>query len=137
MTLVRRSDGRVRFLVRENLADGDEEIVEYGDEDDLAILCTDQYTISDGIDESDEIDDQRRAEYSAQREHVDTESGGPLIRSALVRTYTDNETTLERNKHQPVACVRHDRHSQVLCPLVASGHEDTKDAREQQRHNPT
>ena len=55
MTLVRRSDGRVRFLVRENLADGDEDIGEYGDEDDPAILCTDQYSISDGIDESDEI----------------------------------------------------------------------------------
>ena len=46
VTLVRRSDGRVRFLVRENLADGDEELVEYGDEDDPAILCTDQYTIT-------------------------------------------------------------------------------------------
>ena len=56
MTLVRRSDGRVRFLVRENLADGDEEIVEYGDEDDPAILCIDQYTIYDGIDVYDEID---------------------------------------------------------------------------------
>nr|ABQ75995.1 ISH4-type transposase [uncultured haloarchaeon] len=56
VTLVRRSDGRVRFLVHENLADVDEEIVEYGDEDDPAILCTDQYTIYDGIDESDEID---------------------------------------------------------------------------------
>ncbi len=56
MTFVRRSDGRVRFLVRENLADVGEEIVEYGDEDDPAILCTDQHTISDGIDESDEID---------------------------------------------------------------------------------
>ena len=38
--LVRRSDGRVRFLVRENLEDVDEDIVEYGDEDDPAILCT-------------------------------------------------------------------------------------------------
>jgi hypothetical protein len=40
VTLVRRSDGRVQFLVRENLADGDEEIIEYDDEDDPAILCT-------------------------------------------------------------------------------------------------
>jgi hypothetical protein len=31
-------------------------MVEYGDEDGLAILCTDQYNIYDGIDESDEID---------------------------------------------------------------------------------
>jgi transposase-like protein len=56
VTLVRRSDGRVRFLVREDLEDVDEDIVEYGDEDDLAILCTDQYSISDGIDEHNEID---------------------------------------------------------------------------------
>ena len=56
VTPVCRSDGRVRFLVRENLEDVDEEIVEYGDEDDPAILCTDQYSIYDGIDESDEID---------------------------------------------------------------------------------
>ena len=34
VTLVRRSDERVQFLVRENLEDGDENIVEYGDEDD-------------------------------------------------------------------------------------------------------
>ncbi len=56
MTLVRRSDGRVRFLVCEDLEDVNEDIVEYGDEDDLVILCTDQYSISDGIDEHDEID---------------------------------------------------------------------------------
>jgi hypothetical protein len=56
VTLVGRSDGRVRFLVREDLEDVDEDIVEYGDEDDLAILCTDQYSIYDGIDEHDEID---------------------------------------------------------------------------------
>ena len=56
MTLVRRSDGRVRFLVREDLEDIDEDIVEYGDEDDPAILCTDQYSIYDGIDEYDGID---------------------------------------------------------------------------------
>jgi len=56
VTLVRRSDGRVRFLVRENLEDVNEDIVEYGDENDPAILCTDQYTIYDGIDEHNEID---------------------------------------------------------------------------------
>ena len=37
------------------IRDVDEDIVEYGDEDDPAILCTDQYTIYDGIDEYDEI----------------------------------------------------------------------------------
>jgi transposase-like protein len=57
VTLVRRSDGRVRFLVRGDLEDVDEDIVEYGDEDDLAILCTDQYSIYDGIDEHDEHDE--------------------------------------------------------------------------------
>ena len=56
MTLVRRSDGRVWFLVRKTLEDVDEDIVEYGDEDDPAILCTDQYSIYDGINEYDEID---------------------------------------------------------------------------------
>jgi transposase-like protein len=56
VTLVRRSDGRVRFLVRENLEDVDENIVKYGDEDDSAILCTDQYNIYDEIEEYDEID---------------------------------------------------------------------------------
>jgi hypothetical protein len=56
VTLVCRSDGQVRFLVCEDLGDVDEDIVAYGDEDYTAILCTDQYTISDGIDESDEID---------------------------------------------------------------------------------
>ena len=35
VTLVRRSDGRVRFLVREDAEDVDEDIVEYGDEDGL------------------------------------------------------------------------------------------------------
>jgi hypothetical protein len=54
MTLVRRSDGRVLSLVRENPEDVDEDIVEYGDEDGPAILCTDQYSIYDGIDEYDE-----------------------------------------------------------------------------------
>jgi hypothetical protein len=56
VTLVRRSDGRVRFLVREDLEDADEDVVEYGDEVDPAILCTDQYSIYDGIAEYDEID---------------------------------------------------------------------------------
>jgi transposase-like protein len=56
VTLVRRSDGQVRFPVREDLEDVDEDIVEYGDEDDPAILCTDQYSIYDGIDEYDGID---------------------------------------------------------------------------------
>ena len=54
MTLVRRSDGRVRFLVRENLQDADEEIAEYGDGS--VILCTDQYDIYDGIEAHDGVD---------------------------------------------------------------------------------
>ena len=54
MTLVRRSDGRVRFLVRENLQDADEEIAEYGDES--VILCTNQYDIYDGIEAHDGVD---------------------------------------------------------------------------------
>ena len=45
MTLVRRSDGRVRFLVCKDLQDADEDIAEYGDGS--VILCTDGYTIYD------------------------------------------------------------------------------------------
>ena len=41
VTPVRRSDGRVRFLIREDLENVDEDIVGYGDENDSAILCTD------------------------------------------------------------------------------------------------
>ena len=41
----------------------DENIIEYGDEDDLAILCTDQYSIYDGIDEHNEIDDHLAINY--------------------------------------------------------------------------
>jgi len=41
-------------LVRDDLEDVDENIVEYGDE--TVIICTDQYSIYDGIDEYDEID---------------------------------------------------------------------------------
>ena len=54
MTLVRRSDGRARYLVRETLQDVDEEIAELGDGS--VILCTDDYTIYDDIDEYDGID---------------------------------------------------------------------------------
>jgi hypothetical protein len=51
---LRRADGRVRFLVREDLQDVDEEIAEYGDGS--VILCTDDYTIYDDIDDFDGID---------------------------------------------------------------------------------
>ena len=54
MTLVRRSDGRVRFLVRENLQNVDEDIAEYGDES--VILCTDDYGIYNDIEDNDGID---------------------------------------------------------------------------------
>lgn len=56
VTLIRWGDGRVRFLVRENLEYVDKDVVKYGDGDELAILCTDQYSIYDEIDEYDEID---------------------------------------------------------------------------------
>jgi len=54
VTLVRRSDGRARYLVQETLEDVDEEIAELGDGS--VILCTDDYSIYDDIDEYDEID---------------------------------------------------------------------------------
>ena len=44
-------------ILRENLENADEDIVEYGDKNNPATLCTDQYSISNGIDEYDEIDD--------------------------------------------------------------------------------
>ena len=54
MTLVRRSDGQVRFLVRENLQNVDEDIAECGDRS--VILCTDDYGIYNDIDDCDGID---------------------------------------------------------------------------------
>ena len=47
LTLVRHLDGRVRFLVRKDLRDADEDIAEHGDGS--VILCTDDYTIYDDI----------------------------------------------------------------------------------------
>jgi adenine deaminase len=44
----------VEFLVRKNLQDGDEEIAANGDE--TVILCTDDDTIDEDIDEYDGID---------------------------------------------------------------------------------
>jgi len=54
LTLVHRDDGRVKFGVRNDLEDADEDIAEYGDGS--VILCTDDYTIYDGIDEYKQID---------------------------------------------------------------------------------
>ncbi|MGN8214977.1 IS1595 family transposase [Halococcus sp. PRR34] len=54
LTLVRRDDGRVRFLVCENLQDADEDIAEYGDGS--VILCTDGYTIYDDIEDKEGVD---------------------------------------------------------------------------------
>ena len=54
LTLVRRSDGRVRFLVCKDLEDADEDIAEYGDGS--VILCTDDYSIYDGIEEKEGVD---------------------------------------------------------------------------------
>ena len=56
MTLARRSHGRVRFLVREDLQDIGEGIAEYGDES--VILCTDDYGIYNEIEDNDGIDGQ-------------------------------------------------------------------------------
>jgi hypothetical protein len=54
LTLVRRDDGRVKFAVRNDLEDTDEDIAEYGDGS--VILCIDDYTIYDGINEYEQID---------------------------------------------------------------------------------
>ena len=54
LTLARRDDGRVRFLVREDLRDVDEDIAEYGDGS--VILCTDGYTIDDDIEDREGVD---------------------------------------------------------------------------------
>jgi hypothetical protein len=54
LTLLRRDDGRVQFLVCENLQDTDEVIAEYGDGS--VILCTDGYDIYDGIEELEGVD---------------------------------------------------------------------------------
>ncbi len=47
LTLVRRTDGRVRFFVCEDLQYAGKGIAEYGDGS--VILCTDDYTIYDDI----------------------------------------------------------------------------------------
>lgn len=54
VTLIRWSDGRIRFLVQKNLQDVDEDIAQCGNG--TVILCTDQYTIYDGINNYDKID---------------------------------------------------------------------------------
>lgn len=54
MTLVRRSDGQVSFLVRKTLKDLDDDLAEYGDG--TVILCTDDYGIYNDISEYAEID---------------------------------------------------------------------------------
>ena len=54
MTLVRRSDGQVSFLVREDLQNVSDDIAEHGDES--VILCTDDYGIYNDIEELDGID---------------------------------------------------------------------------------
>ena len=54
LTLVRRSDGRVRFLVCKDLEDADEDIAEYGDGS--VILCTDGYSIYEDIEEKEGVD---------------------------------------------------------------------------------
>jgi hypothetical protein len=54
LTLVRRDAGRVRFLVCEEIQDADENIAEYGDGS--VILCTDDYTIYDDIEDKEGVD---------------------------------------------------------------------------------
>jgi len=54
LTLVRRSDGQVRFLVCKNLENADEEIAAYGDGS--VILCTDGYSIYEDIEEKEGVD---------------------------------------------------------------------------------
>ena len=62
LTLVRRDDGQVRFLVRENLQDVDKDIAEYGDGS--VILCTDDYTIYDDIEDKEGVDGHLAVTYS-------------------------------------------------------------------------
>ena len=49
LTLVRRDDRRVQFLACDDLQDADEDIAGYGDGS--VILCTDDYTIYDDIED--------------------------------------------------------------------------------------
>lgn len=55
VTFVQYFYGRVLFLVQENLRDVVKNTVEYGDEEDPAVLCMDQYAIEKN-DKCDEID---------------------------------------------------------------------------------
>lgn len=54
VSLVRRADGRTRFLAREDLQDIDEAIAEASDGS--VMLCTDGYEVYDGNEESDGFD---------------------------------------------------------------------------------
>lgn len=54
LTLLRRSDRYVRFLVCKNLEDADEDIAEHGDGS--VILCATDYSIYDGIDDKEGVD---------------------------------------------------------------------------------
>jgi hypothetical protein len=49
LTFVRRSDGRVRFILYKDPQEADEEIAAYGDGS--VILCTDGYSIYEDIEE--------------------------------------------------------------------------------------
>ena len=62
LTLVRRSDGRVRFIVCKDLQEADEEIAAYGDGS--VILCTDGYSIYEDIDEKEGVDGRLAATHS-------------------------------------------------------------------------
>jgi hypothetical protein len=94
-------DERVRFLVRENLEDADEDIAKYGDEDDRVILFTDQYTIYDGIDEYDEIDGylavNHNEHYVVDDAHTNScENRHSFFRNGLRSSEASQNTTYRR-----------------------------------------
>ena len=85
MTLVRRDDGRVRFLVRENLQDADEEIAEYGDGS--VILCTDQYDIYNGIETHEGVDGHLTVNHSEHFVIGDVHTNSCENRHSFVRQW--------------------------------------------------
>lgn len=85
MTLVRRSDGRVQFLVRDNFQNVDEDIAEYGNGS--VVLCADQYDIYDGIETRDGVDGQIAGNLSDHFVVVDALTNPCENRHSLIRQW--------------------------------------------------
>ena len=78
------------------------EVVEYGDEDDPAILCTDQYSISDGIDESNEIDDHLAINHDEHYVVVDAHTNSCENRHSFFRNWFEGFETSQNITYRAI-----------------------------------